>query len=241
MKRFSSCLYKKYSCTLREYEYFFIVLCSLINYYHIVVQLRFVAKRYASTSKKNAEPKTEIVAYQNNLFNNEQKRQRESIGRIEKIIVKYNGVPESVVLNMNKRISTPYHCTKRKWNYLLIALMLLFVYWFQTYLRCWYKEVDWPWLMTHICGTCTGHLNQTVKSALCMHNIYQIHTISTGPIGVVVHSYLELWFLKFSITTFNQYCTVSLHPMVNNTFIYTIIVDFLWGFQSPLFYCILSY
>lgn len=35
------------------------------------------------------------------------------VGRIEKIVVKYNGVPENVTLSMNKGISTPYHCAKR--------------------------------------------------------------------------------------------------------------------------------
>jgi len=47
------------------------------------------------------------------LFDNEQKRQREVVGRIEKITVKYVGVPENVTLSMNKGISTPYHCAQR--------------------------------------------------------------------------------------------------------------------------------
>lgn len=71
-----------------------------------------LAIRYASTSA-DIHPKSEIVAYQNNLFDNEQKRQKEAVGRIEKITVKYNGVPENVTLSMNKGISTPYHCAKR--------------------------------------------------------------------------------------------------------------------------------
>lgn len=76
----------------------------------------FLAKRYISTSK-DVEPKSEIVAYQNHLFDNEQKRQREAVGRIEKIVVKYNGVPENVTLSMNKGISTPHHCAKRTSSY----------------------------------------------------------------------------------------------------------------------------
>lgn len=78
--------------------------------------LKFSARRYISISK-NEEPKSENVAYQNNLFDNEQKKQREMVGRIEKIVVKYNGVPENVTLSMNKGISTPYHCAKRMQNY----------------------------------------------------------------------------------------------------------------------------
>jgi large subunit ribosomal protein L39 len=53
------------------------------------------------------------VAYQNNLFDNEQKKQKEAVGRIEKMIIKYHGVPENVTLSMNKGISTPYDCAKR--------------------------------------------------------------------------------------------------------------------------------
>lgn len=73
---------------------------------------------------KDVEPKNEILAYQNNLFNNEQKRQRESVGRIEKIVVKHNGVPENLTLSMNKGISTPHHCAKRKRNQKLQQLLL---------------------------------------------------------------------------------------------------------------------
>lgn len=74
------------------------------------------ARRYISLSK-DEEPKSEIVAFQNNLFDNEQKRQKEMVGRIEKIVVKYNGVPENVTLSMNKGLSTPYHCAKRMQSY----------------------------------------------------------------------------------------------------------------------------
>lgn len=61
------------------------------------------------------------------MFDNEQKRQREAVGRIEKIVVKYNGVPQNVTLSMNKGISTPYHCAKRMVNiYELYSFCLLF-------------------------------------------------------------------------------------------------------------------
>ncbi|XP_015377933.1 PREDICTED: 39S ribosomal protein L39, mitochondrial [Diuraphis noxia] len=86
MKRFSSCLYKKYKGSL----------CPI---------------KYVSTSA-DIQPKSEIIAYQNNLFDKEQKRQREAVGRIEKITVKYIGVPENVTLSMNKGISTPFHCAQ---------------------------------------------------------------------------------------------------------------------------------
>lgn len=56
----------------------------------------------------------EIIVKRNELFNYEQKRQRESIGRIEKIEVRYLGVPQDETLIMNKNISTPYNCAQRK-------------------------------------------------------------------------------------------------------------------------------
>ena len=56
----------------------------------------------------------DIIAKRNELFNYEQKRQRENIGRIEKIEVRYLGVPQDETLVMNKNISTPYNCAQRK-------------------------------------------------------------------------------------------------------------------------------
>nr|XP_023014077.1 39S ribosomal protein L39, mitochondrial [Leptinotarsa decemlineata] len=49
---------------------------------------------------------------QNELFDSEQKRQRESVGRIEKIEVNYEGTPKNETLVMNKNVSTPYDCAK---------------------------------------------------------------------------------------------------------------------------------
>lgn len=42
------------------------------------------------------------------------KRQKEQIGRIEKISVQYSGIPKDETLAMNKDISTPYHVAQRK-------------------------------------------------------------------------------------------------------------------------------
>jgi len=77
-----------------------------------MIRVYVLAIRYVSTSA-DIHPKNEIVAYQNDLFDKEQKRQREAVGRIEKITVKYVGVPENVTLSMNKGISTPFHCAQR--------------------------------------------------------------------------------------------------------------------------------
>ena len=56
----------------------------------------------------------EVIEHRNRLFNNEQKRQRENIGRIEKIEVRYLGLPSNETLFMNKNLSTPFNCAQRK-------------------------------------------------------------------------------------------------------------------------------
>lgn len=55
----------------------------------------------------------EIQQRRTELFTLEQKRQREQIGRIEKIEVRYLGLPNDTTLIMNKGISTPYNCAQR--------------------------------------------------------------------------------------------------------------------------------
>ncbi|CAD7080371.1 unnamed protein product [Hermetia illucens] len=60
--------------------------------------------RYSSSS--------EVAKYRSDLFSLEQKRQREDVGRVEKIEVRYLGLPEDVTLVMNKDLSTPYNCAQ---------------------------------------------------------------------------------------------------------------------------------
>ncbi|EDV97138.1 39S ribosomal protein L39, mitochondrial [Drosophila grimshawi] len=52
------------------------------------------------------------IRTRNELFNEEQRRQREAVGRIDKIEVRYLGLPEDVTLVMNSHISTPYNCAQ---------------------------------------------------------------------------------------------------------------------------------
>lgn len=56
----------------------------------------------------------EIIRKRNRIFDSEQKRQRDSVGRIEKIEVRYLGTPNDATMVMNKGISTPYNCAQRK-------------------------------------------------------------------------------------------------------------------------------
>ncbi|XP_034659499.1 39S ribosomal protein L39, mitochondrial [Drosophila subobscura] len=52
------------------------------------------------------------IASRNELFAQEQRRQRDAVGRIDKIEVRYLGLPEDVTLVMNNHISTPFNCAQ---------------------------------------------------------------------------------------------------------------------------------
>lgn len=52
------------------------------------------------------------VQFRNELFSLEQQRQKEAVGRIEKIEVRFLGVPEDATLLMNKNVSTPHDCAQ---------------------------------------------------------------------------------------------------------------------------------
>lgn len=65
--------------------------------------------RTYSTHKEILNP---AIAKRNELFTEEQRRQKEAVGRVEKIEVRYLGLPEDVTLAMNAYISTPYNCAQ---------------------------------------------------------------------------------------------------------------------------------
>lgn len=56
----------------------------------------------------------DVSKYRSELFTLEQKRQQDNVGRIEKIEVRYLGVPQDETFVLNKDISTPYDIAKRK-------------------------------------------------------------------------------------------------------------------------------
>ncbi|XP_067613026.1 large ribosomal subunit protein mL39 isoform X2 [Eurosta solidaginis] len=66
-------------------------------------------RHYSAASTTVISP---AVAKRNDLFSQEQRRQKEAVGRIEKIEVRYLGLPEDVTLAMNASISTPYNCAQ---------------------------------------------------------------------------------------------------------------------------------
>lgn len=65
----------------------------------------------------------EVVKKRNELFDYEQKRQREEVGRVEKIEVRYLGLPQDETLVMNKNLSTPYNVAQRNLLKLTIELI----------------------------------------------------------------------------------------------------------------------
>lgn len=56
------------------------------------------------------------------LFTLEQRRQREKVGRIEKIEVRYLGLPNDTTMVMNRGLSTPFNCAQRKSVFLIVKL-----------------------------------------------------------------------------------------------------------------------
>lgn len=70
-------------------------------------------KNYAALHKNHFSSSSSTgVIKQCELFTQEQKRQRNTIGRIEKIEIRYLGLPEDTTMIMNKGISTPYNCAE---------------------------------------------------------------------------------------------------------------------------------
>lgn len=66
-----------------------------------------MSPRYAGTLSK-----AEARKRRSQLFDEEKRRQRSELGRIEKIEVKYKSAADEVVMAMNRNISTPHDCAK---------------------------------------------------------------------------------------------------------------------------------
>ncbi|KAL0113426.1 hypothetical protein PUN28_012528 [Cardiocondyla obscurior] len=68
---------------------------------------QIVSSKYASTLSK-----ADVRKRRSELFNEEKRRQRSELGRIEKIEVKYKSPEDEIILAMNRNISTPYDCAR---------------------------------------------------------------------------------------------------------------------------------
>ncbi|XP_076644462.1 mitochondrial ribosomal protein L39 [Halictus rubicundus] len=71
------------------------------------LQKTSIQSRYESMLSK-----AETKQRKNQLFDEEKKRQKSSVGRIEKIDVKYQNAVEEITFVMNKNLSTPADCAK---------------------------------------------------------------------------------------------------------------------------------
>lgn len=56
----------------------------------------------------------EVQERRSDLFTLEQRRQRDRVGRMEKIEIRFQGLPNDTTLVMNKGLSTPFNCAQRK-------------------------------------------------------------------------------------------------------------------------------
>lgn len=83
------------------------------NNYSSLRHLYMHIKRYSSSLTNET-----VRQIKNELFNKEKLRQQALITRVEKIEVKYKGVPNDVSLMMNKNISTPYNCAMHIYEFL---------------------------------------------------------------------------------------------------------------------------
>uniref|UniRef100_A0A182RLX8 Large ribosomal subunit protein mL39 n=1 Tax=Anopheles funestus TaxID=62324 RepID=A0A182RLX8_ANOFN len=70
-----------------------------------VFQIHHAMKKHYSIAPKG-------TAKASDLFSDEQRRQRDNVGRIEKIEVRYLGLPHDTTLVMNRELSTPYDCAR---------------------------------------------------------------------------------------------------------------------------------
>ncbi|XP_053679198.1 39S ribosomal protein L39, mitochondrial [Anopheles nili] len=77
-----------------------------------VAQMRSTAVLLHHVIKKHYSVASNVSTKASELFSDEQRRQRENVGRIEKIEVRYLGLPHDTTLVMNRDISTPYDCAR---------------------------------------------------------------------------------------------------------------------------------
>lgn len=73
----------------------------------------------------------QIQEKRSELFSLEQERQKQNVGRIEKIEVRYLGQPKDTTLVMNKGLSTPFNCAQRMCDleFIFLIFNLLEISW----------------------------------------------------------------------------------------------------------------
>lgn len=81
---------------------------------HFTVSGTWVSTVGVTVSSNPRLSNTEAIAKRNTLFSNEKSRQASLVTRVTKIKVKYEGTPKPCTMIMNKDMSTPYDCAKRR-------------------------------------------------------------------------------------------------------------------------------
>ncbi|GAB0099623.1 39S ribosomal protein L39, mitochondrial [Sergentomyia squamirostris] len=82
---------------------------SLRTFFRPVISLR-LARIHQITTRQISY--AEIAERRSELFTAEQVAQKEKIGRIERIEVRYLGLPHDTTLMMNRNLSTPFNCAQ---------------------------------------------------------------------------------------------------------------------------------
>lgn len=171
-------------------------------------RLIFVSERGVTSIAKQNEVR------RNDMFSKELTKQRNNIGRIEKIEVQYRGQPEDISLVMNKHVSTPFDCARRKLLHYLPMLRLRYPQsWLQTFRRCWWRGLLWLASMVN-CGTCTVLLRKTANSSCCTWR-RRSRTMPTRRSGGVVQWCSGPWLRTPSRMRQGLPCTASHHLTVD--------------------------
>jgi len=101
----------------------------MTTYFLVNLRGKLTANHIKSFSEvtKRCLSSEEIVRKRNRIFDFEQKKQRDNVGRIEKIEVRYMGTPNDATMIMNKNLSTPFNCAQHinetKCNTSVVALV----------------------------------------------------------------------------------------------------------------------
>lgn len=80
--------------------------CKISHFYSTIINQIHLLIGFTSSQ--------DVSKYRSALFTAEQNRQSEDVGRIEKIEVRYLGVPQDETFLLNKDISTPYDIARRE-------------------------------------------------------------------------------------------------------------------------------
>ncbi|XP_069687394.1 large ribosomal subunit protein mL39 [Periplaneta americana] len=145
-----------------------------------------LSTRYLSVAiQGNADIRKE----RNVLFNKEKKRQKEDIGRIEKIEVQYTGVPEDVTLMMNKGISTPFNCAQHMSEMLIQRSALALVDDSTLWDMHRPLEADCKLQLLHFKDADPYHVNKAFWRSCCMLLGAMVENMFKDDIEVKLHSF----------------------------------------------------